>query len=135
MEGTEPAAMLLAVGVMFLAVCLLNTVGLLLAKFLGRAPEIGLRRALGASRRAVFCQYLVESGCIGVAGGAGGVAAAWLGLRGIEALFGDIIANLLVFDAAMVALAVVLAVACTLAAGLYPTWRACNVQPAAQLRA
>lgn len=134
-EGTEPATMLLAVGAMFLAVCLLNTVGLLLAKFLGRAPEIGLRRALGASKRAVFCQYLVESGCIGMLGGAGGVAAAWFGLRGIEALFGDVIANLLVFDGAMVALAVVLAVACTLAAGLYPTWRACNVQPAAQLKA
>ena len=135
MQGTGPAAMLLAVGVMFLAVCLLNTVGLLLAKFLGRAPEIGLRRALGASRRTVFCQYLVESGCIGVAGGAGGVAMTWLGLRGIEALFGDIIASLLVFDGAMVALAVVLAVLCTLVAGLYPTWRACNVQPAAQLKA
>ena len=135
MQGTEPAAMLLAVGAMFLAVCLLNTVGLLLAKFLGRAPEIGLRRALGASKRAVFCQYLVESGGIGVLGGAGGVAMAWLCLRGIEALFGDIIANLLVFDGAMVALAVVLAVVCTLAAGLYPTWRACNVQPAAQLKA
>ena len=94
-----------------------------------------MRRALGASKRAVFCQYLVESGCIGLVGGAGGVATAWLGLRGIEALIGDFIANLLVFDGAMVALAVVLAVACTLAAGLYPTWRACNVQPAAQLKA
>ena len=135
LQGTEPAAMLLAVGAMFLIVCLLNTVGLLLAKFLGRAQEIGLRRALGASKRAVFCQYLVESGCIGLVGGAGGVATAWLGLRGIEALIGDFIANLLVFDGAMVMLAVVLAVACTLAAGLYPTWRACNVQPAAQLKA
>ncbi|HET8819556.1 MAG TPA: ABC transporter permease, partial [Xanthomonadaceae bacterium] len=36
----------------FLAVCLLNTVGLLLAKFLRRSSEIGVRRALGASRRA-----------------------------------------------------------------------------------
>ncbi|MCQ7044099.1 hypothetical protein MRO49_25370, partial [Escherichia coli] len=33
----------------FLAVCLLNTVGLLLAKFLRRSSEIGVRRALGAS--------------------------------------------------------------------------------------
>ena len=34
----------------FLAVCLLNTVGLLLAKFMRRSSEIGVRRALGASR-------------------------------------------------------------------------------------
>ena len=33
----------------FLAVCLLNMIGLLLAKFLGAAPLVGLRRALGAS--------------------------------------------------------------------------------------
>ncbi|MBI2431295.1 MAG: DegT/DnrJ/EryC1/StrS family aminotransferase, partial [Candidatus Hydrogenedentes bacterium] len=36
----------------FLAVCLLNTVGLLLAKFLGRSSQIGVRRALGATRKA-----------------------------------------------------------------------------------
>ena len=136
MQGTEPAAMLLAVGAMFLAVCLLNTVGLLLAKFLGRAPEIGLRRA---PRRQQTRRVLPVSGGVRLhrrggrrrrrCGGVAGVCAA------IEALFGDFIANLLVFDAAMVALAVVLAVACTLAAGLYPTWRACNVQPAAQLKA
>ena len=35
----------------FLAVCLINTVGLLLAKFLNAAPITGVRRALGASRR------------------------------------------------------------------------------------
>ncbi|MGM3262627.1 ABC transporter permease, partial [Klebsiella pneumoniae] len=34
----------------FLGVCLVNTVGLLLAKFLRRSGEIGVRRALGASR-------------------------------------------------------------------------------------
>ncbi len=38
----------------FLAVCLLNTVGLLLAKFLNNAAITGIRRALGASRRHVF---------------------------------------------------------------------------------
>ncbi|MBW8777547.1 MAG: ABC transporter permease, partial [Stenotrophomonas sp.] len=38
----------------FLAVCLVNTVGLLLAKCLRRSPEIGVRRALGAPRRQIF---------------------------------------------------------------------------------
>ncbi|MEJ2132505.1 MAG: FtsX-like permease family protein, partial [Gammaproteobacteria bacterium] len=76
----DEARILLAVAIMFLAVCLLNTLGLLLAKFLGKAPEIGLRRALGASKRKLFTQYLVESGCIGVAGGAAGLVIAWGGL-------------------------------------------------------
>ena len=45
-------------GFAFLAVCLVNTIGLLLAKFTRKAGEIGLRRALGASRREVFTQFL-----------------------------------------------------------------------------
>ena len=57
----------------FLLVCLVNTVGLMLAKFLRRAGELGVRRALGASKREVFMQLLVESGVIGLAGGVCGL--------------------------------------------------------------
>lgn len=133
-RGTDLAAMMVAVGALFLAVCLLNTVGLLLAKFLGKAPEVGLRRALGASKRAIFCQYLVEAGCIGVAGGALGVGVTWLGLRGVDAAFGELLASLVVFDGTVLMFALGLAVASSLAAALYPTWRACGVQPALQLK-
>lgn len=130
----DEARMMLAVGVMFLAVCLLNTIGLLLAKFLGKAPEIGLRRALGASKRTLFVQHLVESGCIGVAGGLVGLGFTWLGLRGIVAVFGEVTARLVVLDWVMVATAIALALVSSIAAGVYPTWRACNVMPAAQLK-
>ena len=59
----------------FLAVCLVNTVGLLLAKFLNAAPVAGVRRALGASRRDIFWQHLTESGVVALAGGlVGGLA-------------------------------------------------------------
>lgn len=132
--GANLAAMTVLVGAMFLAVCLFNTVGLLLAKFLAKAPEVGLRRALGATRRTLFCQFLVESGCVGVLGGAFGVGATWLGLRGVDALWGEYVGNIVAFDGTMMVLAVALAIGCSLAAGLYPTWRACNVLPAAQLK-
>ncbi len=46
----------------FLAVCLINTIGLLLAKFLNAAPLSGVRRALGASRRDLFTAAHGRSG-------------------------------------------------------------------------
>ena len=52
--GTDNKAMLI-MAFAFLAVCLVNTVGLLLAKFLNAAPTAGVRRALGASRRESSC--------------------------------------------------------------------------------
>ena len=68
----------------FLLVCLLNTVGLLLAKFLRRSGEIGVRRALGASRAEIFKQCLVEAGTVGLAGGVLGLLLALLGLWAVR---------------------------------------------------
>src|SRR5690606_2526312 len=65
-------------GVGVLLGCLLNTVGLLLAKFLRRSGEIGVRRALGASRLEIFKQFLVEAGVVGLAGGVLGLGLALL---------------------------------------------------------
>lgn len=129
------AQVLLGLSVIFLAVCLLNTLGLLLAKFLGKANEIGIRRALGASRRTLFQQYLVEAGVIGAIGGLLGLGLTWLGLKGIAAQFNDDLSAFLAMDWNMAIAALVLAIAATLITSIYPTWRACNVQPAAHLSA
>jgi putative ABC transport system permease protein len=128
------ATMMLAVAIMFLAVCLLNTIGLLLAKFLGKAGEIGVRRALGASKSELFKQHMIESGCIGAVGGLLGLFFAWLGLQGIVYLFGDEAEPVVQMDWVLVVYAILLAVVSSLLAGMYPTWRACNVQPAHQLK-
>ncbi|MBN7136203.1 ABC transporter ATP-binding protein [Lysobacter enzymogenes] len=117
----------------FLAVCLLNTVGLLLAKFLRRSGEIGVRRALGATRRAIFAQCLVEAGSIGLAGGALGLALAQLGLWAVRQQPVGY-AALARLDPAMLATTFVLAVAASVLAGLLPAWRACQVTPAIQLK-
>ena len=55
-------SLLVALGL--LVVCLVNTVALLLAKFLGRSGEIAVRRALGASRSALYAQFPLEAAVI-----------------------------------------------------------------------
>lgn len=132
----EDVGVLLGLAILFLIVCLLNTIGLLLAKVLRRAKDISLRRALGASKATLFAQYVVEAGIIGIGGGLLGIVMTWLGLRGIANLFNDFdfIENLVRMDWVMVLSAVLLAIISALAAALYPTWRAANVTPASQLR-
>ena len=69
------ATALFIVSLLFLGVCALNLMGLLLGKFLARAPEIGVRRALGARRRDIFVQHLLECELVALTGGAHGPAA------------------------------------------------------------
>jgi putative ABC transport system permease protein len=117
----------------FLLVCLVNTVGLMLAKFMRRAGELGVRRALGASRRAVFEQLLIESGVIGLVGGLGGLLLALLGLWVVRQR-AESYAGLAQLDPPMLLATFLLAIGATLVAGLLPAWRACQVAPALQLK-
>jgi putative ABC transport system permease protein len=117
----------------FLALCLVNTIGLLLAKFSVRASEIGVRRALGASRREIFRQFLVETGVIGLAGGLLGLGLAF-GALALIGMQGKEVAAMARMDWQMLGLTFVLSVAAALLAGLLPTWRACQVTPAIQLK-
>src|SRR5690606_5063685 len=117
----------------FLAVCLLNTVGLLLAKFLRRGGEIGVRRALGASRRSIFVQCLVEAGVVGLAGGVLGLALALLGLWAVRQQPTDY-APLAQLDPLMLVSTFVLALVASVVAGLLPAWNAMQVPPAVQLK-
>ncbi|MFT3754509.1 MAG: ABC transporter permease [Pseudoxanthomonas sp.] len=117
----------------FLAVCLLNTVGLMLAKFLRRSGEIGVRRALGASRLEIFKQCLVEAGAIGLAGGLLGLALAELGLLAVRQRPASY-AQLAHLDGSMLLLTFALAIAASLLAGLLPAWRAMQITPAVQLK-
>jgi putative ABC transport system permease protein len=118
----------------FLLVCLVNTIGLLLAKFLRRTGEIGVRRALGASRREVFAQLLVEAGIVGVAGGVLGLLLALAGLWLVRRQPTDY-AALAHLDLGMLATTFLLAIGASLLAGLLPAWRACQIAPALQLKA
>ncbi len=117
----------------FLIVCLVNTIGLLLAKFMRKSSEIGLRRALGATRGQLFTQHLVEAGVIGVSGGLIGLLLTWLGLMAVRSLYADL-NNVARMDWFMVLTAIALSIVAAVLAGLFPTWRACQITPAVQLK-
>jgi len=125
----------------FLSLCLINTVGLLLAKFLNGAAVTGIRRALGASRRQIFAQLLIEVGVVSVLGALLGLALATLGLIGVHHVYAAAhlghrggYTELTHFDVVGVVWAVILAVAATLAAGFYPAWRIGRLSPAVYLK-
>jgi putative ABC transport system permease protein len=132
---SDEVRILVLVSFSFLFVCLLNAMGLMLAKFMGRAGDIGVRRALGANRRSIFAQCLIEAGVVGLAGGVLGLTLTALGLLALRTLLSEQSAELTHLNAVDVSIAVLLGVTAAMVAGLYPTWRAARVQPAWQLKA
>ncbi len=123
---------LLALGLQL--VCLVNIIGLLLAKFMRRSVEIGVRRALGASRGAIGLQFLTEAAMVGAVGGLLGLLLTGIGVYGMGALFTPKIARLVHVDADLLGLTLLVSIVATVLAALYPTWRAAQVQPAWQLK-
>lgn len=125
----------------FLTVCLINTVGLLLAKFLNAASISGVRRALGASRRDLFAQHMVEVGVVAFVGATLGLVLGALGLKGFQQLYSlnavfnqGGVQQLAHIDVTSVTVAIALAVLATFAAGLYPAWRIGRIPPATYLK-
>jgi putative ABC transport system permease protein len=120
-----------------LAVCLINTLGILLAKFLRGAPIAGIRRALGASRRQILTQHLVEAGTLSLAAAALGLLLSAAGLAGVRLLYRGSHAaygKFAHFDPIGVAWALALAFVATIVAGLYPAWRIGRRPPATYLK-
>ncbi len=136
-----------AASVMFLLVCVLNTFGLMLAKFLKAAPISGLRRALGASRVDIVRQHLIEVVIVGLAGGAVGLGLAKLGLDALRYISTRpfpgqddnparvaLQQSLATMDVQMLLVAFALALLTGVLAGLYPAWRIGRLSPSTFLK-
>jgi putative ABC transport system permease protein len=129
---------------LFFAVCLINAIGILLAKFTSKAKEISLRRALGAKKTTIMWQHLLEVAIIGILGGVVGVALSYVGLIGMRNIVvyssdysfaAEQIAHAYRLNWAMIGNAFLIAIGSTILVGLYPIWRVCNGKPAQQLKA
>jgi putative ABC transport system permease protein len=132
---------------LFLGICVLNTLGLLLAKFLAGAPLAGIRRALGATRGDILRQHLMEVLLLGLIAAVIGVALA-AGALGLIRIFvftrtawpqdnpdyATIAQSLSHMDGQMLLIALVLSLVAGFLAGLYPAWRIGRMAPASFLK-
>ena len=143
----DDSRMQLALGFVFLAVCILNTLGLMLAKFLTAAPISGLRRALGARRIDIVRQHLIEVIVVGLLGGGAGMALTLGGLSSLRVLMFSgrlahsdnpdrlaLIQSFVHMDIPVMLAAIALSLLAGVLAGLYPAYRIGRLAPATFLK-
>ncbi|MCF2856435.1 ABC transporter permease [Pseudoalteromonas sp. SMS1] len=118
----------------FLIACLLNTMSLMMTKFHGKGAEVGLRRAVGASKVDIARQFFCETVIIGLAGGAIGLVLALLGLYVTSEVYSHLHAGLMEMNLSLMLLTIGSSVLASTVFGLYPIYKACQIQPSSQLK-
>ncbi|HTU40474.1 MAG TPA: ABC transporter permease [Candidatus Aquilonibacter sp.] len=123
-----------AVGMVTLALGAIGVINIMLVTVSERTREIGLRMALGATRRSILAHFFLEgilltlfSGLLGM-----GFAAALMGVLGLQPAQGGFDPPRLVPSTAI--LAIVSLTVAGVIAGLYPARKAANLQPVEALR-
>jgi putative ABC transport system permease protein len=124
-----------AVSFVLLIACA-NVASLQLVRAAGRAREVAVRVALGAGRRAVVRQHLLESLLYALGGGLGGVALGWLALRALTRW--DVAQLRALSEVGLNGPVLAFSAAVTLAAGLIfgvvPAWRTSRVSASEALK-
>jgi len=112
----------------------IGIMNIMLVSVTERTREIGLRKAIGAKRRDILMQFLLEAATLSLVGGAIGLAGAWLVSWGISLIdLGGFSINAAV-SPIIVAVAVLVSLLIGLVAGIYPAWRATRLNPIDALR-
>jgi putative ABC transport system permease protein len=94
-----------------------------------RTREIGIRKAVGATRRSILLQFLLESSAIGVLGGAVGILLASIVTAVIDAMLMPASISL-----PILVIAVLVSISVGVLAGIVPAWRAARLDPVDSLR-
>jgi putative ABC transport system permease protein len=93
-----------------------------------RTREIGIRKAVGAKRRTILVQFLIEAATICLLGGLIGLGFAWLATLGLARFLPA------TMSPGIVGLALVLSILTGVIAGFLPAWRAARMNPVDALR-
>lgn len=136
-EAKTPLFMLFSVTGIVLLIACANIANLLLARGAGRAMEMGVRLALGASRRQLLAQLLTESVVLASLGGIASLAVAKWTLDGIAALLPGDPQQVLQFtlQPAVLLFAGALAIATGLVFGMFPAWHSTRGELVTAIRA
>jgi putative ABC transport system permease protein len=128
--GTTMTALLASIAGISLVVGGIGIMNIMLVSVTERTKEIGLRLAMGARRRDVLLQFLVEAVVLSLLGGIVGIAAGIGAARGLTALM----SWPTFVSPQSIALAFVIAAAIGVAFGYYPARRASRLDPIVALR-
>jgi putative ABC transport system permease protein len=99
-----------------------------------RRREIGLRRVVGATRRQVLAQLVLEAALLGLAGAALGILGGTVAVSVLNGITERLGAPVFLVTARLLVAAVAAPIALAMLAGLWPAWRAARLAPTEALR-
>jgi len=109
----------------------IGIMNIMLVSVTERTREIGIRKAVGALRRDILLQFLIESLLLSVVGGLIGIALGFTASTVIGNLVADLTPQV---DLGTVLMSFTFAAAVGLIFGIYPAWRASSLRPIEALR-
>jgi putative ABC transport system permease protein len=118
---------------LFLIVCVFNASSLLLSRYHSGKFETALRRAIGANRKQIVYQGLIESLLVGLASALLSLLLAWLFLQFSKSLFPRL-ENIAQFNTELFLLGILIALSTTFISTLYPLIRTCRSSVASELK-